>query len=79
MPADPLGDLATAGNTLSFWLVEDDRSNLDQVVTALASNCDRVSNIDYGLVRPDDVRRIGIAIEKSLGASADRKANEFPP
>jgi hypothetical protein len=51
--ADPLADLNTKGNELSVWLVENDRSNLEQVVTALAATRTDISNLDYALL---DVR-----------------------
>ena len=49
LQADALGDLRTSDNELSVWLVEDDESNLEQVVTALAVTRQRISNVDYAL------------------------------
>ncbi len=49
-PADPLGDMATTENALSVWLIERDKSNLDEVLTAVAASRERVSNIDFVLI-----------------------------
>jgi hypothetical protein len=60
--SDALGDLNTSNNTLSVWYVEDDQSNLDQVITALASNRDAISNLDYVLFDISLVNSIQINI-----------------
>src|SRR5262249_54837104 len=73
--ADALTDLTTKGNELSVWLVEDDRSNLPQIVTALAADCDTVSNFDYFLLRESALLRIGIKTIRSKGDSPDETAN----
>jgi hypothetical protein len=44
--ADPLADLNTKANELSVWLIEDDRSNLNRVVSALAATRTHISNLD---------------------------------
>ena len=44
--ADALVDLSTKDNELSVWLIENDKSNLEHVVTALAANCNTISNLD---------------------------------
>ena len=43
LQADTLTDLSTKSNELSVWHIEDDRSNLEQVVTALAAGRDHLN------------------------------------
>jgi hypothetical protein len=75
--ADPLGDLATGHNTLSVWQVEDDKSNLEQVITALAANRDTISNLDYALFDLDLLSTIGIRVEVNEGATPYERANHW--
>lgn len=75
--ADPLGDLATNENTLSVWHVEEDKSNLDQVVTALAASSDNISNLDYALFDRELLSEFSIKINPSQGGSPDEKTNTF--
>lgn len=73
--ADPLGDLATRDNTLSVWQVEDDNSNLNQVIAALASSRDSISNLDYVVFDIDLLVGTGIKIEINRGATPYEMAN----
>jgi hypothetical protein len=75
--ADAFGDLSTSNNTLSVWYVEDDKSNLNEVITSLASNRDTISNLDYVLFNIDLVSSIGINIEKNSGATPFETANHW--
>jgi hypothetical protein len=75
IPADPLGDLVTTGNELSVWFVKDDRSNLDQVVTALAANRDNISTFDYTLFDLKVLEDLGISSKKTSGGTLDELAN----
>ena len=74
--ADSLGDLSTKQNRLSVWFVEEDESNLERIITALAANCDTLSNFDYALFSEDILARESIKIEKSQGISKDSDAND---
>lgn len=75
--ADPLADLPTSENRLSVWHVEDDRSNLERVVAALAASCGAVSNLDYALLDQQVLSTtLKVKIEGNRGASPDDKANE---
>ena len=51
LPADPLSDLCTEGNDLSLWAVQEDQSNLNQVITAMAAQAGTVRNIDVVLIQ----------------------------
>lgn len=73
--ADPLGDLATGSNTLSMWQVENDTSNLKQVIAALASNRDSISNLDYAIFDIDLLADTGIKVEINQGATPYEMAN----
>jgi len=75
--ADALGDLVTNSNTLSVWLVEDDKSNLEQVIIALASSCNSVSNFDYALFNVDLMLNVGIKVERKEGLTPYLKANKW--
>jgi hypothetical protein len=75
--ADALGDLVTSGNTLSIWLVEDDKSNLEQVIVALVSSCDNISNFDYALINVDLLLSVGIKIDTKEGLTPYLRANQW--
>ena len=75
LQADSLKDLKTENNCLSVWWVEDDLSNLDQVVAALAANCDDVANFDYSLFDQNLISVDNIEAKRIKGASLDENAN----
>lgn len=77
LQADALADLATKGNELSVWHVEDDRSNLEQVVTALAAGRDNIANLDYALFDQQILSAINIKIKETKGGSPDEKVNAW--
>jgi hypothetical protein len=54
IPADPLGDFAnTTCNSLSVWLVNEDKANFTRVVTAMAASRERIDKLDYVLFREE--------------------------
>lgn len=67
LPADPLADLNTKDNALSLWEIFDDRSNLTQVVTAMAATMQYVSNVDIVLFDKRLVSRLGLQIDMTQG------------
>jgi hypothetical protein len=73
-PGDCLADLNTANCSLSFWEVQDSRSNLEDVITALSSNCDRITNIDYALISRDKIEAVA-GLKKTTGQSPHTIAN----
>jgi hypothetical protein len=75
--ADALRDMETDANRLSVWMIHDDESNLDQVLAALAANCDYVTNIDYVLFPLSYLDDLGIARTRKLGSTLDRTTNEW--
>jgi hypothetical protein len=75
IPADPLKDLITSNNTLSLWHIEDDRSNLERVIAAIAATCDVSSNFDFVLFDRRQVEDLAIKLEFHPGDTPDEKAN----
>ena len=81
LPADPLGDLQTKNNGLSLWEVDDEQTNIIEVVVALASTSQNLSNIDYVLLASDELervqRRVGFDVRKTAGDSPYEDANKW--
>lgn len=75
LQADALADLKTTGNRLSVWLIQDDKSNLERVIAALASTCDVPTNIDFVLMDQSELQRLGIKWENTKGDSHDEQIN----
>ncbi len=75
LQADSLGDLKTENNSLSIWRIEDDKSNLDQVLTAMATTCAVASNLDYAIFTEQTISSLNLKIINSEGNSHDSKAN----
>ena len=75
--ADAFHDLTTGKNTLSFWEIEDDQSNLQRIIAAMAANCDALSNIDYVLVDRRAVESAQIELDQVPGETVDAEANRL--
>lgn len=75
LQADTLVDLATKGNKLSVYLVEDDLSNLEQIIAALAANCDFVSDFDYAIFKQEALNEIDIKVDVAQGETPDPSVN----
>jgi len=73
--ADCVADLRIEGNSLSVWLVEDDQSNVDRVLVALAARCQSISNADYALFDDSVPADLGLKIQLSVGQTPDEHAN----
>ena len=74
LEADALADLKTTGNILSLWQIEDDRSNLNQVVAAIAANSGDVSNVDCAIFDEKLMSEISIKVEQTRGESCYEEA-----
>ena len=74
-PADPVTDLRTTDNSLSVWEIDEDRSNLQRVVTALAGNRDRIEKIDYVIFAKRTIADVSIKTKKSKGGTSDEGVN----
>ncbi|MCX5826294.1 MAG: hypothetical protein NTY86_23195 [Deltaproteobacteria bacterium] len=76
VPADPLGDLQTNCNALSIWLIDDEKSNLDQVASALAVDRGVLSNLDYALLDFKYFNKLKFKYKSSRGGTLDNRINE---
>jgi hypothetical protein len=74
--ADLLVDFPTSGGATSVWLIEDDRSNLDRVLVALAVNREHLTNIDYILFDLNILSQADVKTEKEDGKTPDEIVND---
>ena len=77
LPADPLADLATLGNTLSLCQIEDDNSNIDAVIVALVATMDSVQSIDYIIFPAGLIAAAGIECRQTLGKTPFEPAQKW--
>jgi len=77
VPADVYRDLRVTNGALSAWHIEDDRSNLLQVITALAATRDVIDVFDYGLFDQSFAANSGVKAVPSLGISPMPSANQW--
>lgn len=75
-PADPLADLTTENNALSVWYIEDDKSNLERVITALAATRRNLDVLDYALFDFAVPSEIKAQCERSSGNTPDDAVNK---
>ena len=73
--ADALSDLRTTGNTLSVWQIDEERTNLERVVAALAAGRMKLDKLDYALIDRKILDSLGISLVKESGCSCDPDAN----
>jgi len=62
---------------LSVWWIDDQRSNCDDVVTALAATRDRPDDLTYVLVDESVFANLGLPIARSKGRTPSLKANDY--
>jgi hypothetical protein len=74
-PADVFKDLVTEDNTLSVWHIDDQQSNLDRLLTALAASRHCISNLDYLLCEEHELDQCEVTIVKTEGATPDSEVN----
>ncbi len=75
--ADAFLDLQTKGNVLSLWFIADDCSNLEEVVSALASARERISNLDYALLDQKFITENDLQLQPVIGSSPNGQANTW--
>jgi hypothetical protein len=75
VPAQAILDLIPKNNALSLWRVDEDRSNLQIVLEALASNFDHLGNLDYALIDEASVLAIPIKVSQADGDTPHSVAN----
>jgi hypothetical protein len=76
-PADALLDLRTRENKLSLWLIDDDESNLVEVVGSIALTREAVSHVDYVTFGFDVVEKIGLDLREAEGDTPVPAANSW--
>lgn len=75
LQADAFADLQTSNNNLSVWEIEDNHSNLDRIIEALAANCSFVSNFDFILFDSNIPEELKIDVHKTTGNSLNSEVN----
>ena len=63
-PQFSFSQLDAEENKLSVWQVDDDQSNLDEVITALASVRSDVASIDFAILERAKLDAAGFILEK---------------
>ena len=74
---DPITDLKPEEGVLSIWEIEQDLSNLDLVLMAIACTRNHVDLIDYGLFDSAILSNLEIEIVPNLGNTPVPDANKF--
>jgi hypothetical protein len=77
LQADALNDLATQNNELSVFHIEDDKSNLNRVIAALAAKRDNLDKLDYALMASEIADDPGFNIRMIKGDTADEAVNQW--
>lgn len=76
IPADPIADLQTAENKLSVWHINEDHSNLQDVIVAIAACRDVAANFDYALFDEQVCSELNIEIENTVGNTPNNEVNQ---
>lgn len=77
IPADPIFALKTQDNTMSVWLVDNDRSCIKRIVGALAATRQALQEFEYVLLDSKTVTDVGIKTHPTEGTSIDSELNKF--
>jgi hypothetical protein len=77
IPADVLMDLGTQNNELSLWEVDDDRANLNRIISAMAATKENFDPFDFMLIDRRRVEDTGLALESSPGDTPDEGAQAW--
>lgn len=78
VPADPMADFAnTNENRLPIWLVDDEKTNLKQIVVAMAGNREKLDKLDYVLFPQAYLDAAEIVREVAHGDTPDNEANAW--
>ncbi|MDP1713899.1 MAG: hypothetical protein Q8L41_04060 [Anaerolineales bacterium] len=77
LQADALDDLRTKSNELSIFHINQDTSNLNRVVAALAISFDDPSNFDFALLNEETMSNMGIKWKRSPGVLSDKEVNDL--
>ena len=74
-PADIFHDFRTEKGILSVWLVEEDYSNLERVLTAFAANRRSIDKLDFIIFNSQIFDDLEIRVEFEEGDTPDEFAN----
>ena len=79
VPKESVRDLISqdSGNNLSVWLINDDSSNLEEVILGMLSNRDHVEKLDYVLIDLEACSNLDIKILISEGKTPYKRANSW--
>lgn len=77
VPADPVCDLQTKQNLLSVFEVEQDRSNIERIVRAVAIGKQVIADTGYVVLDSDLLPAAGIEVRDSAGGTLDKEANAW--
>lgn len=75
--ADTLCDLKTDNNNLSLYYIDDDKSNLKKVVSAIASTRDSFSIFEYMLIDEKYLCRMNIKISSTIGKTNNQEVDKY--
>jgi len=75
--ADAMSDLRTESNALSVWRINDNRTNLEQIIIALAANLPRPTHLDYALFDQQFLVNNEFKIEQLPGNTPCAAANSY--
>ena len=73
--ADAMHDLKTTENTISVYEVNDDKSNLEQIISGFTAGRDIPAHFDYALFDQQILLKSDIKIESSAGNTPSTEAN----
>jgi hypothetical protein len=77
IPADPLGDCKTSGNRLSVYQVDNDRSNVERIVRAIALGANELADTGYVLFDSGLLDAAGIPTDPKAGTTPDKGVNAW--
>lgn len=76
IPADPLGDFRTLENSISVWVVNDEKKILERIIAALAGGRGKLEHFDYLVFDAKILCDIGIEQIESDGKSVDTELSK---
>lgn len=76
IPADPIADLKTVKNNLSVYYIKEDRSNLFDVVEAIAATRDCSDRFDYLIFDQEVCSELKIEVENTRGRTPNQEVNK---
>lgn len=73
--ADAMSDISTNSNNLSVWWIDDNQTNLAQVIAALSAKRDHIDEFSYALIPISEIYYLNIKSEQNIGDTPDQYAN----